>query len=201
MSIASVPLPVVRRTRVASSVRPGNRVPSRFTRKAANLSLRAATAADADAIHALIVEHLAEGHLLPREGGEIAVHAHRFVVVEAGKGPRGRRVVACGELAPLSRTVAEVRSLVVSRGARSAGLGHRIVTDLLQRASLAGYETVCVFTHAPSFFVRMGFSIVPHTWIPEKIAANCAGCPQFRQCGQYALVAAPRAARWRRHVA
>jgi amino-acid N-acetyltransferase len=162
--------------------------------------LRTATAADADAIHALIVEHLADGHLLPRERGEIAVRASRFVVIEVDRGVRGRRIVACGELAPLSRTVAEVRSLVVSRGARRGGLGQRIVAELLQRAALAGVESVCVFTHAPSFFVRMGFSIVPHTWIPEKIAANCAGCPQFRQCGQYALVAAPPRAGWRKHV-
>ena len=39
--------------------------------------LRSAAADDAAAIHALITEHLAEGHLLPRERGEIAVHAHR----------------------------------------------------------------------------------------------------------------------------
>jgi amino-acid N-acetyltransferase len=192
MSIATVPLPVV--------TRPKAHVVSGVGRTLTG-TLRPATAADADAIHALIVEHLAEGHLLPRERGEIAVHAHRFVVVETGRGARGRQIVACGELAPLSRTVAEVRSLVVSRGARSAGLGQRIVADLMQRAAVAGVETVCVFTHAPSFFVRKGFSIVPHTWIPEKIAANCAGCSQFRQCGQYALVASPRPAGWRRRVA
>jgi len=44
------------------------------------IALRTALPSEAGAIHALIVEHLAEGHLLPRELGEIAVHAHRFVV-------------------------------------------------------------------------------------------------------------------------
>jgi N-acetylglutamate synthase-like GNAT family acetyltransferase len=34
----------------------------------------------------------------------------------------------------------------------------------------------------------MGFSIVPHTWLPEKLAANCRACPLFRQCGQFALI-------------
>jgi len=159
------------------------------TRKKAGFSptakvvLRTATAGESDAIHALIVEHLAEGHLLPRERGEIAVHAHRFVVAM-----QGDRVVACAELAPLSRAVAEVRSLVVSRDARSGGLGRKILNDLLLRAALGGYEKLCAFTHTPAYFVRMGFSIVPHTWVPEKIWTDCSKCPQFRNCGQYALV-------------
>jgi hypothetical protein len=34
----------------------------------------------------------------------------------------------------------------------------------------------------------MGFSIVPHLWLPEKIFTDCVKCPQFRQCGQYAMI-------------
>ena len=40
----------------------------------------------------------------------------------------------------------------------------------------------------PAFFVRRGFSIVPHTWVPEKIAHDCNTCPLFRNCGQYAII-------------
>ncbi len=36
--------------------------------------------------------------------------------------------------------------------------------------------------------MRLGFSIVPHTWVPEKIARDCYSCPLFRNCGQYAVV-------------
>ena len=36
--------------------------------------------------------------------------------------------------------------------------------------------------------MRLGFSIVPHTWVPEKIAHDCHSCPLFRNCGQYAIV-------------
>jgi len=145
--------------------------------------LRVATAADAAAIHALVVEHLTEGHLLPRELGEITVHAHRFVVAI-----RDEHVLACAELAPLSLDVAEVRSFVVSREARSLGLGMAIVDDLIERAAAGGFEKLCAFTHAPSYFVRLGFSIVPHAWLPEKIVTDCHSCPRFRQCGQYAVV-------------
>lgn len=146
-------------------------------------SLRGAAAPDAAAIHALISGHLEEGHLLPRAADEILVHAHRFVVAVAGE-----RTVACADLAPLSRTVAEIRSLVVGRDSRAGGLGRRIVDELVRRARLAGFEKLVAFTHAPGYFVQFGFSIVPHVWVPEKIDVDCRTCGQFRRCGQYAVV-------------
>jgi amino-acid N-acetyltransferase len=146
-------------------------------------TLRTATAADADAIYALILDHLAEGHLLPRRREEIVARASRFVVAVQGK-----RIVACAELAPLSRAVAEVRSLVVNTGVRSGGLGRRMLDELVRRAAVAGFEKLCAFTHSPAYFVHMGFSIVPHAWLPEKMVTDCVGCAQFRRCGQYAVV-------------
>lgn len=147
------------------------------------LTLRQATPEDARAIHNLIVRHLHEGHLLPRHLGEVSAHAHRFVVaVDDGE------IVGCADLAPLSRTVAEVRSLVVSTAARSGRVGGRLVDALVARAALAGFERLCAFTHAPAYFVQLGFSIVPHAWIPEKISADCGTCAQFRRCGQYAVM-------------
>ena len=148
-----------------------------------DVSLRIATPDNAAAVHALIVGHLAEGHLLPREREEIAIHAHRFTVAV-----RDARVVACAELAPLSRNVSEVRSLVVSDEARTLGVGPQIIGELVERATTAGFERLCAFTHAPSYFVRLGFSIVPHVWLPEKIVTDCHACPHFRRCGQHAML-------------
>ena len=146
---------------------------------------RLATSSEAPAIHALISSHLEEGRLLPRDRSELATHAHRFVVAV-----RRGRVVGCAELAPLSGRVAEVRSLVVDRTARSLGIGRRLVYELQGRARLEGFEQLCAFSHDASYFVRMGFSIVPHTWVPEKIARDCTSCAQFRRCGQHAVVLA-----------
>jgi amino-acid N-acetyltransferase len=147
------------------------------------IEIRTAEPHEAGAISELIDEHLAEGHLLPRELGEILAHAHRFVVAV-----HDDEVLACAELAPLSHAVAEVRSLVVARRARGGGVGQRIVDELVHRATTAGFEKLCAFTHSPAYFVHLGFSIVPHAWIPEKIVANCHGCSQFRRCAQYAVI-------------
>ena len=152
-------------------------------RASATIVYREATATDVPALHALIAAHLEEGHLLPRELGELAVHANRFVVAL-----RHGRLVGCAELAPLSGRVAEVRSLVVDRRARSLGIGGRLVEELQRRARLDGFDHLCAFAHDAAYFVRMGFSIVPHTWVPEKIARDCTSCAQFRRCGQYAVV-------------
>src|SRR5262245_24260545 len=149
----------------------------------APIAFRTACAGDADAIHDLIDEHLADGHLLPRELGEVLVHVHRFVVAV-----QDDEVLACAELARLSQGVAEVRSMVVTREARGCGLGRRIVNELLRRATAAGFEKVCAFTHSPEYFVHLGFSIVPHAWLPEKIVTDCHACTQFRRCGQYAVI-------------
>ena len=71
---------------------------------------------------------------------------------------------------------------------RGQGLGKRIVDELKARATAAGYDDLCVFAHRPGYFAHMGFSIVPHTWLPEKIMADCRTCPLFRKCEQFAMV-------------
>ncbi len=98
-------------------------------------------------------------------------------------------IVGCGELAPLSHTLAEIRSLVVSGRRRGAGIGRRIVGRADASAPGPPAMTICAcFAHQPAYFAHMGFSIVPHTWLPEKIAADCRSCALFRRCGQYAMV-------------
>jgi amino-acid N-acetyltransferase len=155
--------------------------------KAAAISLRPAVAADAPALHALIAAHLEEGKLLPRMLDELTVHAPRFVVAVTPN-VDGDRIVGCAELAPLSAAVAEVRSLVVTEDVRRLGLGEQMVAALAARARNEEYLKLCAFAHEPAFFVRRGFSIVPHTWLPEKIAHDCYSCPLFRTCTQYAVV-------------
>lgn len=152
------------------------------------IAFRQAAAADAPAIHRLVADNLEAGHLLPRTLGEIRAHAARFLVAEAD----GGRIVACADLAPLSPTVAEVRSLVVDEGSRGRQIGPRLVAELASRAMALGFSTLSAFTHEPAHFVRLGFSIVPHMWVPEKIAHDCTACPLFRRCGQYAVTLALR---------
>ena len=152
------------------------------------LSFRPALVADAAEIHQLIIENLEAGHLLPRSLANVEEHVARFLVAEIDGA-----IVGCAELAPLSEAVAEVRSLVVDQPYRGRGLGGQLVMRVAAAGAVRGFGTLCAFTHEPSVFVRLGFSIVPHVWVPEKIAHDCTGCALFRRCGQYAVTLALRA--------
>ncbi len=147
------------------------------------VTLRTAEASDAKKLHALIQANREEGHLLPRTLDELTSHVDRFVVAV-----KARRIIGCAELAPLSARVAEVRSLAVAGQARGNRVGVLIVDELRRRARCDGFEKLCAFTHAPGYFIHMGFSIVPHLWLTEKIFTDCVKCPHFQQCGQYAMV-------------
>ncbi|MEQ1728063.1 MAG: GNAT family N-acetyltransferase [Vicinamibacterales bacterium] len=149
----------------------------------ARIRLRTGGQADARRLYALIAAEQAEGHLLPRTLAELTLHADRFVVAV-----RNRTIIGCAELARLSPLVAEVRSLVVAPSARSLGVGSMLVQELRARARREAFDTLCAFTHAPGYFMPMGFSIVPHLWVTEKVYSDCVKCPQFRTCGQYAMV-------------
>jgi N-acetylglutamate synthase-like GNAT family acetyltransferase len=146
-------------------------------------SVRPAGTENAAAIHALIEDHSSEGRLLPRSATEIAAHLDRFVVATVSG-----RLVGCVDLAPLSGGTAEIRSLVVAEHARSNGLGRRLLSAAIARAHHVGFDQLCAFTHSPSYFVQAGFSLVPHTWIPEKIGRDCRSCTSFGRCGQSALL-------------
>lgn len=144
---------------------------------------RAATPGDAGALNTLINAHLEEGHLLPRREDEIRARASRFVVAEVDGVVR-----ACAELVPLSTRMAEVRSLVVSGELRRHGVATTLVDELETRARAGGLQALLALAHDPRFFVRHNFSIVPHEWLSEKIARDCASCAFFRHCGQHAML-------------
>src|SRR5215831_12624864 len=108
------------------------------------LTIKRAEAAHAPVLHALISANLEEGHLLPRTLDELGVHADRFTIVM-----RGKKLVGCAELAPLSAHVAEVRSLAVDAKERGNGVGTMLVDDLRRRAHDDGFDKLSAFTHAP----------------------------------------------------
>jgi amino-acid N-acetyltransferase len=149
----------------------------------AKLTIKGGTEKQGAALHALITANLEEGRLLPRTLEEVTAHAGRFSVVM-----RGRTLVGCAELAPLSTHVAEVRSLAVDEKERGNGVGTMLVDDLRRRAHEEGFDKLSAFTHAPGYFSQMGFSIVPHVWVQEKVFTDCVKCEHFRRCGQYAMV-------------
>ena len=145
--------------------------------------IRNATSFDVDAVHRLITENLVDGHLLPRPLNEIECHVPNFFVATIFN-----KIVGCGELTSLSEKFAEIRSLVVAVRHRGAGVGQSLLGELLRKAHNQGFPKICAFTHEARPFLKAGFSIVPHTWVPEKISTDCRYCEWFRRCHQFAVI-------------
>jgi len=68
---------------------------------------------------------------------------------------------------------------IVAEAYRGRHIGSTLVNQLAMAGAERGFATLCAFTHAPSHFIRHGFSMVPHPWLPEKIAHDCYGWPKF----------------------
>lgn len=158
------------------------KVPGVAVTPACDVIIRPAVAAEAPVLHQLISADLDAGHLLPRTLAEVTTYADRFVVATSGAD-----VIGGAALAPLSHTVAEIRSLVIDARWRRNGIGTRLIRALMEQATRQRFSTLCAFVHDASPFVRLGFSLVPHVWMTEKIMTDCRTCSRLRHCRQHAL--------------
>jgi N-acetylglutamate synthase-like GNAT family acetyltransferase len=112
--------------------------------------LRKATAADIDAILALIAAHPAQ--LLRRRRAEIEQLLRTFWVIE-----EEGRVVGCVCLEVYSPKIAEVRSLAVLEPSRGRRYGARLVEAAVAEARRRRIPQVLVVTSNVDFFRRMNF--------------------------------------------
>ena len=126
---------------------------------------------------------MTEGRLLPRSREEIA--ARIGSLRRRGRRRARGRLCRSGAAEP-----AGGRGALAGRGRRRALVRDRPTPGARAREACARVRlrTLTAFTHTPGYFVQLGFSIVPHTWLPEKIEADCRTCAQFRHCGQYAVM-------------
>ena len=131
---------------------------------------------DAQKLHALIAANIEEGHLLPRTLDEMTRHAD--AVRRRRARAEDRRLRGAGAAQPAGRRSAIARRRRAARGQRRRRDARRRAAP--RRAARRLREAVRVHARA-RLLHRMGFSIVPHLWLPEKIFTDCVKCPQFRR--------------------
>jgi amino-acid N-acetyltransferase len=118
-----------------------------------DVTIRAATPADAAAIVALIELNVPSGELLPRSAEFIELHSDHFLVAQ-----RGGRVVGCVHLDEYAPSLAEVRSLAVAPDAQGLGIGVALIAALERLARVRGYATVFAVSNSGEFFGRRGYA-------------------------------------------
>jgi L-amino acid N-acyltransferase YncA len=128
------------------------------------ITFRAATAADWAPVAALLTQAL-----LPLAGAE--AHLDQFLLAF-----RDDELVASAGLEVYGST-ALLRSVAVSQGERSTGLGQEIVRRLLDRAYETGLKMIVLLTTtADRFFPRFGFVRVTRAEVPGEVFTS----PEFQ---------------------
>ena len=114
--------------------------------------VRRARTEDVPAIRALVDTYTDERRLLSKATVTLYEDVQEFFVAELGQ-----RVVGCGAVHVLWEDLAEVRTLAVDPGFRSRGIGHLVLSALLDQARAVGVGRVFCLTFETAFFGRHGF--------------------------------------------
>lgn len=126
--------------------------------------VRSARPSDARAI-AELVRPYAEKHILI--GKDLISYfedIQEFTVAEAsGAGESSGVLIGCGALHVMWDDIAEVRTLAVKAEYRRRGVGHAVLSELLQRARALGLSRVFCLTFEVSFFTAHGFREIDGT--------------------------------------
>jgi DNA mismatch repair protein MutS len=155
-------------------------------RRLADLTLRAATAADADAIRALL-----QRNGLPT--GDLVTSRPEFIVA-----CEGERIIGAGALERCGNA-ALLRSVAVERQWRGSGVGRLIVAELERRASASGLRELILLTEtARDFFERLGYGLKERAQVPAAVLDSAefrSLCPASAACLAKRLPIAAKTAR------
>lgn len=138
-----------------------------------DLTLRTATAADAQSIH----------DLLQRSGlptSDLSTARPEFLVAE-----RAGQIIGVGALEHFG-TAALLRSVAVEPQWRGSGVGRWIIANLEQRARAAGIDELILLTlTARDFFARLGYSPKRRDQVPSAVLGSSefrSLCPASASC-------------------
>jgi amino-acid N-acetyltransferase len=127
------------------------------------LVIRRARVADVRRIKAL-VDHYAGRVLLAKELVTLYEAVQEFWVAELDGD-----VVGCGALHVLWEDLAEVRTVAVASDVAGKGIGHAVVTKLLELARELGLARVFVLTFETDFFGRYGFVKIDGAPVSQQV--------------------------------
>ncbi len=130
----------------------------------AAIEIRPARTTDVKAIRHLIDTYALQRRLLSKETVTLyeAVQEFTVAVLEG-------QVVGCGALHVLWEDLAEVRTLAVDENLRGAGVGHAILSRIIERAREIGVERIFCLTFETAFFGRHGFVEIEGTPVAPEI--------------------------------
>ena len=143
------------------------------------VTVRRARTSDVRAIRGLVDTYTDDRRLLSKATVTLYEDVQEFFVAHLGG-----RVVGCGALHVLWEDLAEVRTLAVDPEHRRRGIGHLVLSRLLEQARSVGVERVFCLTFETAFFGSHGFTEidgapVPHDVYEELLQSYDEGVAEF----------------------
>ena len=151
-------------------------------RDTSGLVIRTARLTDLERIESMVNYWTEKGENLPRDKSDLAKSVGEFAVTECDG-----KVAGCASLYVYDTGLAEIRSLSIEPGFENRGQASALVEAMVKRAEKLAIERVFVLTRMPEFFMKLGFSPISKTMMPEKVMKDCAKCARRDACDEVAL--------------
>ena len=129
-----------------------------------SITVRPARTSDIKEIRKFIDEYAAGRRLLTKETVTLYESVQEFTVAQINN-----EVVGCGALHVLWKDLAEVRTLAVSESVRGKGVGHAILSEIIERARQVGVKRIFCLTFETDFFGRHGFVEIQGTPVAPEV--------------------------------
>jgi amino-acid N-acetyltransferase len=150
--------------------------------ESSKVTVRPATARDADPILSLVNELAVQQIMLPRSPASVIENLRDFAIAEVDG-----EFAGCGALAITWTDLAEVRSLAVHPSKQKHGVGRALVEWLIADAQRLAIHRLFAFTYVPGFFEKLQFVQAEHEELPHKVFNDCMHCPKFLACDEIAM--------------
>lgn len=132
----------------------------------------------------LVEPYVKEGIILPRSDDEIATNIRSYTVAKTDK-----NIIGYVALHIHSKTLAEIRSLVVSRVYQGKGIGKALVEKAIKEGKFLKVKKILSLTYNKEFFQKIGFYEINKEDVPEhKIWQDCIKCKHFPICNEVAMM-------------
>lgn len=132
-------------------------------------TIRRARTGDVPAMRSLVDTYAAQRILLSKETVTLYEDVQEFWIAEAH---RDSTVIGCGALHVMWEDLAEVRTLATHPNWRGRGIGHAILSRLLDAARTLGVARVFCLTFEVDFFTRHGFERVDGSPVEPEVFAQ-----------------------------
>lgn len=140
---------------------------------APDFTVRPATTADVPAIEKLIEPLVQDRILLGKDRVVFYEAVQEFRVAEAG----GGELIGCGALHVIWEDLGEVRTLAVTAGRRTQGVGHALLTRLETDAQALGLRRLFCLTFETRFFTDHGYAEIGEGVVSPDVYAELVRSP------------------------